>query len=101
MKDFVIGGMVDGQEGGPSPIKQPKKIRKKRLKKISDRALLMMFVIIRKGVETITKAPKDTKESLNPQVKFSIQPSNDVLEVVLFQVVFESDGYQETFVELY
>ncbi|CAI8617552.1 unnamed protein product [Vicia faba] len=66
MKGFLIRGMFGGQEGGPSPIDQPKKTRKKKLKNIIDHAPMTVSGLIGKGIENVTKVPKYTKDPINP-----------------------------------
>lgn len=61
---------------------------KRKLKKITDHAPLTMSEITREGVESSMKAPENTKEHINPQEKISMQPSDEVLEVVPLKVMF-------------
>lgn len=47
-----------------------------------------MSEITREGMESSMKAPENTKEHINPQAKISMQPSDEVLEVVPLKVMF-------------
>lgn len=75
-----------------SPIEQPKELKKKKLKKISDCIPLTIANLTRKEGENLTKVPKNTKEPFNPQEKFPSQPSSGFLEVASLQVVFPNTG---------
>lgn len=61
---------------------------KRKLKKIIDCAPLTMSEITREGVESSIKEPENTKEHINPQAKISMQPSDEVLEIVPLKVMF-------------
>lgn len=88
MKGIMIGGTVDGQAKGLSPIECLKEFNKKKLKRLGDRVPLIMVELTEKGSEIATKASKSTKESTDPQENNLSKPSNDVLNVMPIQVVF-------------
>lgn len=89
MKGVVLGGKADGPTWGPPTVEPPKKIKQKKLRKISDlssKVLLTMFNLTRKGKDDKKKSVVANEVPEN-QVKFAYQPTKEVLDVALIHMV--------------